>query len=223
MKLRFLSKALLTTLIFSALLFLSAGKIDYVQGWIFLATNLTTALMNFWTIRHDPELMSERSGVGEGAKSWDKAILGLAAVTYLVNIVVAGLDSGRYQWSLGFHWSIHASGVLLTLLGQGIFLTARKENRFFSSVVRIQTERGHTVCDTGPYTRVRHPGYLGMTISLAALPLITGSLWSSIPTTAAVILLFIRTYNEDETLKQELHGYAAYARRTRYRLLPGIW
>jgi protein-S-isoprenylcysteine O-methyltransferase Ste14 len=223
MKARFLSRALLTTLIFSALLFLSAGKIDYVQGWIFLATTLTTALMNFWTIRHDTELMSERSGVGEGAKSWDKTILGLSAVTYLANIVVAGLDSGRYLWSPQFHWSIHASGVLLTLVGQAVFLTARKENRFFSSVVRIQTERGHTVCDTGLYALVRHPGYLGMTISLAGLPLITGSLWSILPTVTAIILLFIRTCYEDETLKKELPGYAAYAQRTRYRILPNIW
>ena len=223
MKAKFLIKTLITTLIFSVILFLSAGKTDYFQGWIFLTTNIITALMNFWTIRNDSELMAERSKVGEGAKSWDKIILGLSALTFLTNIVIAGLDSGRYQWSPNFHWSFYALGVILTILGQVIFLTARKENKYFSSVMRIQTDRGHTVCDTGIYKIVRHPGYLGMTISLAALPLITGSMWSIIPTTIAIILLFIRTYFEDETLKKELSGYTEYSQRTRQRLIPKIW
>ncbi|MHB8261137.1 MAG: methyltransferase family protein [Bacteroidia bacterium] len=223
MKAKFLIKTLITTLIFSSILFVSAGKTDYFQGWIFLTTNIITALMNFWTIRNDSDLMTERSKVGEGAKSWDKIILGLSALTYLINVVVAGLDSGRFQWSPNFHWSIYALGVVLTIIGNAIFLTARKENKYFSSVVRIQTDRGHTVCDTGVYKIVRHPGYSGMTISLAALPLITGSLWSIIPTTIAIILLFIRTYFEDEALKKELTGYTEYTQRTRQRLIPKIW
>ena len=76
MKAKFLLKTLITTLIFSAILFLFAGKSDYFQGWIFLATNVITGLMNFWTIRNNSELMTERSKVGEGTKSWDKLILG---------------------------------------------------------------------------------------------------------------------------------------------------
>jgi protein-S-isoprenylcysteine O-methyltransferase Ste14 len=223
MKAKFLLKVLITTLIFSALLFLFAGKINYFQGWIFLVTNIVTALMNFWVIRNDSELMTERSKVGEGTKSWDKLILGLSGLTYLVNIAVAGLDSGRYHWSPDFHWSIYVVGVALTIIGQVIFLTARKENKYFSSVVRIQADRGHTVCDTGIYKIVRHPGYLGMTISLSALPLITGSIWSIIPTLIAIILLFIRTYFEDETLKKELAGYMEYTQKTRQRLVPKIW
>ena len=223
MKAKFLIKALITTLVFSAILFLCAGKIKYFQGWIFLGTNIITALMNFWAIRNDSELMTERSKVGEGSKSWDKLILGLSGLTYLVVITIAGLDSGRYQWSSDFHWSIYVLGVVLTIIGQVVFLTARKENKYFSCVARIQTDRGHTVCDTGVYKIVRHPGYLGMTISLAALPLITGSIWSIIPTVTAIILLFIRTYFEDETLKKELSGYTEYTQRTRQRLIPKIW
>ncbi len=223
MKTTFLLKTLITTLLFSAIIFLFAGKISYLQGWIFLTTNIITALMNFMAIRNDTELMSERSKVGDGAKSWDKLILGSSALIYLVNIAVAGLDSGRYHWSPDFGWSIYALGVILTIAGQLIFLSARKENKYFSSVVRIQTERGHTVCDTGLYKTVRHPGYSGMIISLAALPLITGSLWSIIPTLAAIVLLFIRTYLEDETLKKELPGYTEYTNKTRRRLIPMIW
>jgi protein-S-isoprenylcysteine O-methyltransferase Ste14 len=223
MKAKYLIKTLITTLIFSSILFVSAGKTDYYQGWIFLTTNVITALMNFWKIRTDSELMTERSKVGNGAKSWDKIILGLSALTYLITVIVTGLDSGRFQWSPNFHWSIYALGVVLTIIGQVIFLTARKENKFFSNVVRIQTDRGHTVCDTGVYKIVRHPGYSGMTISLAALPLITGSIWSIIPIAIAIILLFIRTYFEDEALKKELTGYTEYTLRTKQRLIPKIW
>ena len=223
MKIKFLIKALTTTLVFSAILFLCAGKINYFQGWIFLVTNIVTALMNFWVIRNDSELMTERSKVGEGAKSWDKLILALSGLIYLVNISVAGLDSGRYHWSPDFHWSIYVLGVFLTFVGQVIFLKARKENKYFSTVVRIQNDRGHLVCDTGVYKIVRHPGYFGMTISLVALPLITGSIWSIIPTVTAIILLIIRTYFEDETLKKELSGYNEYAQKTKQRLIPKIW
>lgn len=223
MKAKFLIKVLFTTLVFSAILFACAGKINYLQGWIYLATNIIGALMNFWSIRNDSELMMERSKVGEGAKLWDKLILGLSSLTYLATIAVAGLDSGRYQWSPNFHWIVYVLGVILTIFGQVIFLAARKENKYFSSIVRIQADRGHTVCDTGVYKIVRHPGYLGMTISLASIPLITASIWSIIPTVTAIILLFIRTYFEDETLKKELSGYSGYTQKTKQRLIPKIW
>ena len=223
MKTKFLIKTLFTTLFFSAILFLSAWKIDYIQGFIFLGTNLLTALMNFWTIRNDSDLMTERSKIGNGAKSWDKIILGFSGFIYLTSVVIAGLDSGRFQWSPFFHWYIYAVGIILTIIGQVIFLTARKENKYFSSVVRIQTDRGQTVCETGIYKIVRHPGYLGMAISLVALPLLIGSLWSIIPIVIAVFLLFIRTYLEDEALKKELLGYTDYTKRTKQRLIPKVW
>ena len=167
--------------------------------------------------------MTERSKVGEGTKSWDKLILGLSSLAYLANVIIAGLDSGRYHWSPDFNWSIYVLGVILTIVGQVVFLTARKENKYFSSVVRIQKDRGQTICDTGIYKVVRHPGYLGMTISLIGLPLITGSVWSIIPIGISIILLFIRTALEDNMLKEELPGYTEYTERTRQRLIPKIW
>jgi protein-S-isoprenylcysteine O-methyltransferase Ste14 len=223
MKIRFLIKACISSLIFSVILFLCAGKINYFQGWIFLITNLITALMNFWAIRNDPELMNERSKIGQNAKSWDKMLLALSGVTYLAGVAVAGFDSGRYHLSPDFHWSLYVSGIVLSVTGQVIFLKARKENKFFSSVVRIQTERGQKVCDTGVYKIVRHPGYSGMTISLAAVPLITGSLLSIIPILTDIFLLLLRTYYEDEALKKELPGYNEYTQKTLQRIIPKIW
>jgi protein-S-isoprenylcysteine O-methyltransferase Ste14 len=223
MKVKFFLRVFISSLVFSGILFLSAGTFDYFNGWIFLYTNLITSFMNFWSIKDNPELMTERTQVGDGAKTWDKKILGISALVYVVNVVVAGMDSGRYHWSPELPMRFIGIGIVCTFIGQIIFLSARKENHFFSSVVRIQTERAHSVCDTGLYQFVRHPGYLGMSISLLSIPLITGSLWSAIPTGIAVVLLIIRTYLEDETLKEELPGYTDYVRKTKRRLIPYIW
>ena len=223
MKTKFLVKTLITSIVFSLILFLAAGKINYFQGWIFLGTNIITGLMNFFTIRNDDELMNERSKIGDNVKSWDKKILGISSLIYVLNVILAGLDSGRFQWSPDFHWSIYACGFLFTITGQIIFLTARKQNKYFSSIVRIQNDRGHKVCDSGLYKIIRHPGYLGMIISLISIPLITGSVWSFITTILAVILLFVRTYMEDKTLILELDGYKEYTDKTTKRLIPKIW
>ena len=223
MKTKYFIKTVISSLIFPLLLFIGAWKIDYFQGYIFLFANLISALMNFWTIKNDTELMTERSKIGKDSKSWDKSILALSGIIYMISVVIASFDSGRYQWSPDFHWSIYLLGVVLMIIGQLIFLTARKENKYFSSVVRIQTDRGHSVCNTGIYKYVRHPGYSGMIISVAALPLLTGSVWSAIPIIIAIILLFLRTHFEDEYLKKELKGYSDYAQKTRQRLIPKIW
>jgi protein-S-isoprenylcysteine O-methyltransferase Ste14 len=219
----FIVKAFSTTLLFSALLFFCAGRISYYQGWIFLCTNLVATLVNFLSIRNDEALINERSQPGKGTKSWDKMILVLSALTYLLTLIIGGLDSGRYGRSPAFHWSLYFLGILFTFSGQVIFISARKKNRFFSTVVRIQNDRGHSVCDSGIYKFVRHPGYLGMIISLLALPLLLGSLLSIIPTLFSIILLLTRTYLEDETLKKELSGYKQYTQRTKTRLIPKVW
>jgi protein-S-isoprenylcysteine O-methyltransferase Ste14 len=222
-KAKILIKGFVTNLVFTAILFISAGRIDYTQGWIFLAINILSTLMNYFTIHKNSELMNERANLGEGIKSWDKLLLGLSALMYVITIVLAGLDSGRFQWTPNFNWYISISGVILTVIGQILFLTARSQNNFFSSVVRIQKERGHVVCDKGLYKIVRHPGYLGMIISLTGIPLITTSVWSIIPTSIAIVLLLIRTSLEDKTLINELDGYFEYTRKTRKKLIPFVW
>ena len=96
-------------------------------------------------------------------------------------------------------------------------------NRFFSTVVRMQAERGHTVVSSGPYAVVRHPGYSTAAICYLAMSIILGAYWAIIPAMVTIVLLVIRTILEDRTLRAELPGYEAYTHRTRYRLIPGIW
>jgi len=218
-----LIKSTIGTLFFLLILFISAGRINYWQGWLYVTINIISLVLNFFALKNKDELAAERSVVKSGTKSWDKVILGLSAVTLIITYIVAGLDSGRFQWSPGFHWSINAIGAILILLGEVIFLKAQKENKFFSSLMRIQADRGHTVCDTGIYKIIRHPAYFGNIITAIGIPLIMGSLWGFIPSSVSIFLTIIRTSLEDRTLINELDGYSDYTSRTRYRLLPYIW
>lgn len=159
MKTRLILTSLITTLIFTAILLLVAGRSNYFQAWLYLGTGIITSFMTYFSTRNNEELMKERSKVGEGSKGWDKLILGISTIIFFILLVVAGLDSGRYGWSPKMHLSVYAAGIALIIAGQTLFLKAKKENTFFSAVVRIQTDCGHTVCDTGVYKSVRHPGY----------------------------------------------------------------
>jgi protein-S-isoprenylcysteine O-methyltransferase Ste14 len=220
---KYLVKSLLGTLIFLVILFISAGRIDYWQGWLYATINIITVFLNSLTLKNKDGLAAERSGVKSGTKSWDKKIIGLSAITLIITYIVAGLDVGRFQWSQELHWSIYAVGLILILFGEVIFLAAQNENNFFSSIMRVQTDRGHTVCDTGVYKIIRHPSYFGGIITAIGIPLVLGSLWSLIPSFISIILIVLRTSLEDKTLMNELDGYREYAAKTVYKLLPYIW
>lgn len=220
---QYIVKHLAGTSLFFLILFISAGRIDYWQGWIYVTIGLIMSLMSYTVFRFDPELMNERSKPGIGTKKWDKAVLGLSFLTTILMFITAGLDSGRYHWSPHLHWSLYLLGAILTITGQLLFLIAQKQNKFFSSTVRIQTERGHTVCESGLYKVVRHPAYLGSIIQSLAFPFLLGSLWSIIPIALSILLLLIRTSLEDKTLINELKGYPEYIHKTRFRLVPYVW
>ena len=223
MKANLFIKQAIGTLLFFAVIFISAGRFIYWQGLVYVCIGLIMLVLNYTAFRLDSDLMNERSKPGDGAKKWDKRILGLSFFVTIGMYVTAGLDSGRFHWSPDFHGGIYLFGGILTALGQLLFLIAQKQNRFFSSTVRIQTDRGHTVCETGLYKLVRHPAYLGSVIQTIGFPLLFGSLWSIIPVCVSIVLLITRTYLEDNTLKSELKGYSEYAYKTQYRLIPYLW
>ena len=204
-------------------LFLAAGRIDWLLGWIFLgvvtAGQIATTLM---LLAVNPTLLGEQAWMKKGSKPWDTVIVGLADAGWMVTAIVAGLDR-RLNWSPHLGGGFSVVGFVLIMAGFILFLWAMASNRYFSSFVRIQTDRGHTVETGGPYRFVRHPGYVGALLTYLASPLALGSLWTFIPATLMLVLFVFRTALEDRTLQHELKGYADYARRVRYRLLPGIW
>ena len=210
---------------YGLILFLSAGRVDWLWGWaqlIVLAAFL--AAHPILLIPIHPELLLERQKGfrDEGVKPWDKWLAGLAAGSLFPMWVVAGLDV-RFDWTGGMPVALHAAGLLANILGYALFLWAMVSNAYFAEGVRIQEERGHTVATDGPYRYVRHPGYAGAIMSGIATPFLLGSLWALIPAVISAALYVVRTGLEDRTLVEELSGYSEYAQQTRYRLLPGVW
>jgi protein-S-isoprenylcysteine O-methyltransferase Ste14 len=207
-------------------LLVCGGDLDWWQAWGYSLLIVAAGLGGrIWAERRHPGLMAERQNVekAQSAKAWDKALAPLMALSVSFPLViVAGLDH-RFGWSPVFPLWVVVVGFLLIALGYAFATWALIENRFFSSVVRIQVDRGHVVCDSGPYRIVRHPGYAGSILPLLGIVLALSSTWTLIPAAVALIIAVIRTGLEDRTLQDELPGYRDYARRVRYRLIPGIY
>lgn len=219
--------ALLVVYLFIPLvLFVCGGDIGWWQAWVYSILIVAAGIGGrVWAERRHPGLLAERQSLEavKGAKAWDKVLAPLMALSVgFPLVIVAGLDH-RSSWSPEFPLWLIVLGFILIAIGYGFAVWALVENRFFSGVVRIQTDRGHRVCDSGPYRIVRHPGYAGNILPLAGIVLALSSLWTLIPATVALIIAVIRTVLEDRTLQAELPGYRDYARRVRYRLMPGIY
>jgi protein-S-isoprenylcysteine O-methyltransferase Ste14 len=208
------------------LLFLSAGGLDWLWGWMLLGVlAVFLAAHPLILIPINPELLAEREkGLRDpGMKAWDRWVAGLAGGVFPFSaMLVAGLDE-RFQWTTSFPLWLYLAGLAGSILGYALFLWALASNAFFAEGVRIQAERGHTVVTGGPYRFVRHPGYSGAILAMTATPFLLGSFWAVIPGVISAGLYVLRTYLEDRTLVKELPGYEAYTRRTRFRLAPGIW
>ncbi len=207
----------------AAILFLSAGRLNWTWAWVYLGIGVLSVSINAPIMLHtSPETVAER-GQPQETKDWDKAVSGLYALAlYIALPLVAGLDV-RFGWSGELNLAWHLAGAAAQAAGLGLTSWAMVANMYFSTAVRIQSERGHTVCRSGPYRFVRHPGYVGFILQSLSLPLLLGSWWSLVPGVIAVLLMSLRTYLEDRTLQAELPGYLDYVKEVRYRLVPGVW
>ncbi len=210
-------------LIQAVALFGAAWRLDWVEGWAYIGLYLAFIALNaVWMLPRHAELVAERAEIKEGAKSWDKVIGLLNGVFGPAILLMAGFDE-HWGWTPRFAAALQVVAFIVMALGYILFAWAMASNKFFSSVVRIQQDRGHTVQAGGPYRFVRHPAYIGTIVAGLAIPVMLGSLWAFIPAALLAILYVVRTALEDRTLHAELAGYAEYARQVRYRLLPGVW
>jgi protein-S-isoprenylcysteine O-methyltransferase Ste14 len=221
---RWLIREILGSLFTAAILFGTAGHLDWVMGWVLVGMYLVwTAATALTVIPTNPEMLAERTGPKAGTKKWDMVILSIIGVAEVAKYIVAGLDL-RWGWSPQIPLSLQLAGVVVAVLGQDVLLTwSMAANAFFAQTVRIQEERGQAVATGGPYRYVRHPGYVGSLLFQIGTPLMLGSLWTFVPSGLIVLLTVVRTALEDRTLLQELDGYKAYAAQVRYRLVPGVW
>lgn len=218
--------SIITYLLIPLVLLISGWDLGWWQGWFYSALIVIAGIgPRMWAEKRHPGLMAERGKLGkdQNVKSWDKVLAPLMAVSLsFLLVIVAGLDH-HFGWSPVFPIWLNILGFILIVPGYTFAGWALAENRFFSSMVRIQTDRGHMVCDSGPYRFVRHPGYAGNVLALPGMVLAFGSVWTIIPVIVALIIAVIRTALEDKTLQEELPGYRDYARRVRYRLIPGVF
>jgi protein-S-isoprenylcysteine O-methyltransferase Ste14 len=210
-------------LLYAGFIFLGAWKLRYCQGLLYVVIALVGTTLSHVLEGRGSDLIVERASKAGAGQIWDKRILAAIFVVSIVTFVIAGLDSGRFGWSGRVPLGITITGVILMLVGQVLFAVAKRVNNYFSSTVRIQSDRGHKVCDQGPYRYIRHPGYLGMLVSLLAFPLLLNSYWAFIPSSVSAILLIVRTALEDRFLIHQLPGYQGYAAKTRWKLIPGLF
>jgi protein-S-isoprenylcysteine O-methyltransferase Ste14 len=206
----------------AAVLFLSVGRWNWVMGWAFvIATTLWVGATALVVIPRNPDLLAERLGPKKGAKTWDAVIMSIIGPALIACYIVAGLDV-RYGWTR-VSLPLQIIALIIVVLGYALIVWATAANAFFSLIVRIQKERGHTVAAGGPYRFVRHPAYVGGVALYLATPLMLGSLWALIPGGLSAVLMIVRSALEDKMLLNELDGYREYAGRVLYRLIPGIW
>jgi protein-S-isoprenylcysteine O-methyltransferase Ste14 len=193
------------------------------MAWVYVALRVGTGLASTLIIASKRAgMLEERFSPGEGVKAWDRPLASIAMLLSLVTLVAAGLDM-RFGWSPELALGVRLAALILFVLGDTLSKWAAVTNRFYSRIVRIQKDRGHTVVDQGPYRFVRHPGYAGGLLAGLATPIVLGSLWALVAAGALTLLLVVRTALEDNTLHDELPGYDQYAQRIRYRLVPGAW
>jgi protein-S-isoprenylcysteine O-methyltransferase Ste14 len=210
-------------LLMAGLLFLPAGSMAWSNGWIYLLVFFAATIVCLIILRRvNPIIFRARARFQPGTELWDLRLLSLMLPAVLALMPVAALDAARFGWSTVPAWAIVA-GYGVFLAGFALGAWAQAVNEFFEPGVRIQSERHQRVIDAGPYALIRHPGYVSGMLVFAGTALSLGSLWALVPAVLASIVLVVRTALEDRLLRVRLPGYQDYARRVRWRLVPGLW
>lgn len=220
-----LARMLIVVIAISFLPVLVSGHWDWWEGWAFgILSSGSFAVGRGLLALHRPDLVVDRArfSLHEGVKPWDRILAPLMAIGSLLISLVAGLEI-RSGWSAGFGFPVQLIAFIILFAGTAFGTWALIENRYFTAVVRIQTDRGHQVVSGGPYRWVRHPGYGGTICFFLAMPFFFDSVWALLPASGMIVIAIIRTFLEDRTLQEELAGYSEYARRVPFRLVPGLW
>jgi len=215
----------LTLAVMGAILFLAAGDWLWLQAWVWLVVlALGSIAISVWLLRHDPGLLESRMSLPwhRDQMRWDRFFILAAIVVFVGWLALMGLDAQRMRWSV-VPLPVEVFGGVLAALGLMATWQVFRFNSFAAPQVRVQTERAHRVVSDGPYRIVRHPMYAGMILWLGGTPLLLGSWWGLAVALLMVVGLGFRAVGEEQMLRQKLTGYDAYARRVRWRLVPGIW
>lgn len=199
-------------------LFAPAGTLDIGSFWIYLG--ICGAVLGYRAYSFNPELANERFRPGGTRLS---PVYLLIPARLIVHWVIAGLDRGRFHWSDTVPMSVQIAALIIFALCWVVIIWAVRVNQFFSSIPRIQSDRNHHVITAGPYGWVRHPGYAAGIIATLVSGIALGSWFAAVAGAIGVPFLLRRARNEDMLLRAQLFGYAEYAHRVRYRIMPYVW
>ena len=223
-----IAKLLLQNTVFvaalGALLFVSAGSLDWPAAWVFLAVSaILGPACGLWLAKTDPALLAERMQPTFQADqpAADKKFMLVFFVVTLIWLIAIGLDRRAHASDVPL--VLQAAGLAMYLLSTAFIMWVFRENSFAAPVVKVQTERHHHVISSGPYAFVRHPMYSGIMLFFLGVPLLLGSWWGVAIAPVFAILFAIRARIEERALVEGLPDYADYAARVRYRLVPGVW
>jgi protein-S-isoprenylcysteine O-methyltransferase Ste14 len=206
-----------------ALLFLLAGKIDWVWGWVYIGLWLLTIMgMALIIERSNPGHIASRAEKPKYTAKWDETLIRVYTVSSYAVLVVAALDAGRFEWTRMALW-LHLLGVGVGVLAFGLNTWAMSCNKFTKTHAAIQKDEDHQVVKDGPYAHIRHPMYTASLFMWLGIPLVLGSVWSLLPAGLSAALMVVRTVMEDRMLQAELPGYREYTQEVRFRLIPGVW
>jgi len=216
-----IAKTLAWITLLAGCLLAPAQSVSWPAAWVLLGCYAAIVLTAFLLVDHD--LLRERTKPGPGVVRRDAVVASLGGLLfYPVTLIVAGLDHAA-GWSPRLPLLVTLLGFDLFLAGYALALWAMMANQFFSTFVRIQSDRGHQLIERGPYAYVRHPGYTGTLVAHLAMPVALGSLWALVPATLACVLFVLRTVLEERTLRANLAGYQNYCSRVMWRLIPRVW
>jgi len=220
---RWLIKQVVYLLLVMVALFLGAGTLAWVDGWVLvIIVFMVQSVGGLLLYSKSPDLLEERSKTQEGTKKWDVLLSGVMAFSTLIMAILGGLT---YRWLGGgfFPGGFQIFGCVLGLLGSGLTTWAMYVNPFFSGTVRIQSDRDHQVVAQGPYRFIRHPGYLGAILFYFAEPFILRLPMLIVISGLLIFVTYLRTKKEDQVLQLELPGYIDFAKQTQFRLIPRWW
>jgi len=204
-------------------LFAAAGDLTWWAAWAYILLLIVSSVLSLTgPLRVDEGLIEERMSKKPDSKRWDRYFVGLIGVFTIAELIVPGLDR-RWGWTGPEPIWRSLLGLGLVILGSIGFMWAGRVNRFFSSFVRIQKDRGHHVVSDGPYKFVRHPGYAFWSVRTIGVPLLFGSNWTFIVAGLFVASFIVRTALEDRVLLGELPGYRKYADQVQWKLVKGVW
>jgi protein-S-isoprenylcysteine O-methyltransferase Ste14 len=222
---RVVAQVLFFIVVIPCLPLLISRRWDWWEAWVYaIICILGFAISRALAARHHPDLLAERARFmrHENTEAWDRLLAPLVGLGGGLIPLVAGLNA-LFDGSSTFSLPVKIVSLVIILAGYALSSYALIKNRYFSGMVRIQADRGHQVVSSGPYRWIRHPGYAGALLTYLVTPVFLDSPWVFLPVVFLTIVLVIRTELEDRTLQDQLEGYRDYARRVRYRLLPGVW